>query len=116
MRNCVENRGIVVPSYANLHLYGCGFELTITLHITSKILPYLRDVMEVEKAGYKLEGFCHNGKYYATIVKFFKYEEFDQMRIFNKSRLMLKALKVSIRDAKIRQLQMEMEEIKHDII
>ena len=116
MRNCVENRGITVPSYANLHLYGCGFELTVTLHITSGMLPYLQDVMNVEKNGYKLEGFCRNGKYYATVVKFSKWNEFDQMAVFNHCRLMLKALKVSLRDAKIRQLRMEMEEIKNDII
>ena len=51
MRNCVENRGIVVPSYANLRLYGCGFELSVTLHITSAMLPYLRDVMGIEANG-----------------------------------------------------------------
>lgn len=116
MRNCVENRGIVVPSYANLRLYGCGFELSVTLHITSAMLPYLRDVMGIESNGYKLEGFGHNGKYYATVVKFSDWKDFDQQRIFARCRLMLKALKVSLRDAKIRQLSMEMEEIKNEII
>lgn len=116
MRNCVENRGIVVPSYANLRLYGCGYELSVTLHITSAMLPYLRDIMKIEDRGYRLEGFGHNGKFYATVVKFSNYNDFDQQLIFTRCRMMLKALKISLRDAKIRQLQMEMEEIKNDVI
>lgn len=116
MRNCVENRGIVVPSYANLRLYGCGYELSVTLRMTSAMLPYLRDITGIKDRGYRLEGFGNNGKFYATVVKFFNYNDFDQQVLFARCRMMLKSLKLSLRDAKIRQLRMEMEEIKNDII
>lgn len=116
MRNYVANKGIVVPSYANLRLYGCGYELSVTLRITSKAFPFLRDILNVKEQGYRFEGFCWNGRFYGSIIKFSEYRNFDQQRLISEAKSMLKALKLSLRDAKIRQLRMELEEIKNDII
>ena len=105
MRNAVQNRGIVIPQYANMKMYSNEYQLSVTLHIKGDLLPYLQDTIGVKAKGFSFEGFYYKGKYYATIKRYFSYLYLDNSCTY--AAIMLKWLKILIRDAKINQLRVE---------
>ena len=42
MRNNVQNRGIIIPQFANLNLYESGYTMSITLPIKSSLIEYIK--------------------------------------------------------------------------
>lgn len=111
-RNAVENRGIVIPQFANMHLYSDGYELSVTLNCKFSTLEYVKDTLNVKSAGFNLKGFYWKNRCYVKICKFYSYMDYTSTRVWEKSCKMNKWLKIILRDAKIAELKAEIETLK----
>lgn len=107
MRNNAEAR-IVIPQYANLRMYVCAYEFSITFNIKENLVKYLDKCKNT-----RIFTFKKGNKYYASIKQTFSYSDHDmEAVIWHRLPRMKQLLLIAIREAKIAALSDEIRCLK----
>ena len=107
MRNAVNAR-IVIPQYASLRLYTCGFDFSVTFNVAENLMQYLDKCEDT-----RIFTFRKGNRYYASIRQTFSYAEHNMEQvIWHRLPRMKQILLVAIKEAKIAQLKDEVFRLK----
>lgn len=111
------HNAIVVPGFVNMTAYNDSFKFTISLNISEYVSMIIH-----KYCGDSLAPICIKGKYYLHWEKFFswgKYDEELKQAVSNipfacqEAYRVLKHMKIAIREAKIQELNDEIDTIKY---
>lgn len=107
MRNSAEAR-IVIPQYANLRMYVCGYEFSITFNVKENLVKYLENCKNS-----RIFTFKKGNRYYASIKQNFSYSGYNmEAVIWYRLPRMKQLLLIAIREAKIAALNDEIRCLK----
>ena len=116
MRNNI-NTNIRIPQFANLSLYATGYHLTVTFPIKDSTIPFIKFI---PNNNWDIDIFYWKNRHYISARKDFTYPKLTESNgdlqevIWNYAGRMCNNLRIIIKEAKIRELNNEINHLTLD--